>query len=185
MHNCECPHGANRSDVFQKPGLLGFSPDPYGQHAYGIECWRHCVMRISKPDARCPFLFRRRAVRTYSGRPRSSTRFSGPTAMDTSVVRRRSGRERSPSPIRRLYRLTSASTSARQLEPDAACHPLQPFHTLRAEPLAAPPMRPCSRINRRWRSRCVETVSAVLLGTALARGGTTTAVSGWRAATPS
>ena len=55
------------------------------------------------------------AVRTYFGRPRSSMRFSAPTAMATSVARRRSVRERNPSPITRLNRLTSDSTRARQL----------------------------------------------------------------------
>ena len=35
----------------------------------------------------------------------------------------------------------------------------------------------------RWRSRCVGAVAAVSLGTAVARGGTTTAAAGWRPAT--
>src|SRR3954453_20993504 len=35
----------------------------------------------------------------------------------------------------------------------------------------------------RWRSRCVGAVSAVALGTAVERGGTTTSAPGWRSAT--
>src|SRR4051794_38654318 len=35
------------------------------------------------------------------------------------------------------------------------------------------PMRPCSPMHWRWRSRCVGVVAAVSLGTAVARGGTT------------
>jgi DNA-binding transcriptional MerR regulator len=53
--------------------------------------------------------------RTYSGRPSSSIRFSALTAIVTSVVRRRSVHDRRPSPMIRLKRLMSASTSARQL----------------------------------------------------------------------
>jgi hypothetical protein len=53
--------------------------------------------------------------RTYSGRPSSSIRFSALTAISTSVARRRSVHDRSPSPMTRLKRLISASTSARQL----------------------------------------------------------------------
>ncbi len=76
---------------------------------------RDCGAWISGSDGRCPSRSRFHAVRTYSGRPRSSMRFSTPTAMATSVARRRSVRERSASPITRLNRLTSASTRARQL----------------------------------------------------------------------
>ncbi len=53
--------------------------------------------------------------RTYSGRPSSSIRFSALTAIATSVARRRSVRDRRPSPMTRLKRLMSASTRARQL----------------------------------------------------------------------
>lgn len=53
--------------------------------------------------------------RTYSGRPSSSIRFSASTAMPISVARRRSVRDRRPSPITRLKRLMSASTRARQV----------------------------------------------------------------------
>jgi len=52
--------------------------------------------------------------RTYSGRPSSSIRFSAPAAIATSVARRRSVRNRRPSPMTRLKRLMSASTRARQ-----------------------------------------------------------------------
>src|SRR3954453_21464469 len=60
-----------------------------------------------------------------------------------------------------------ASARARQLYPDAFCHPMRPF----------------SAMSWRWRSRCVGTVSAVALGTAVERGGTMTAASGSRPAT--
>ena len=52
---------------------------------------------------------------TYSGRPSSSIRFNALTAIATSVARRRSVRDRSPSPMTRLKGLMSASTRARQL----------------------------------------------------------------------
>src|SRR3954469_8041618 len=51
-----------------------------------------------------------------------------------------------------------ASARARQLYPDAFCHPMRPF----------------SAMSWRWRSRCVGAVSAVALGTAVERGGTRT-----------
>src|SRR3712207_3938659 len=63
----------------------------------------------------------------------------------------------------------SASTKARQLYPEAFCQP----------------MRPYSAMALRCRSRGVGAVSAVWLGTALERGGTITAASGWRSATAS
>src|SRR6202011_439871 len=53
--------------------------------------------------------------RRYSGRPSSSMRFGEATAMATSVFCRPSVRERSASPITRLWRPISASTKARQL----------------------------------------------------------------------
>ena len=53
--------------------------------------------------------------RTYRGRASSSIRFSALTAIATSVGRRRSVRDRRPSPMTRLKRLMSASTRARQL----------------------------------------------------------------------
>ena len=62
-----------------------------------------------------PALFRAHAMRTYSGRPRSSMRFSASAAIATSVARRLSVCERSPSPITRFQRPISASTKARQL----------------------------------------------------------------------
>ena len=48
------------------------------------------------------------------GRPSSSMRFIAVMAMLTSVARRRSVRDRRPSPMTRLKRLMSASTKARQ-----------------------------------------------------------------------
>src|SRR4051795_8187328 len=59
------------------------------------------------------------AVRTYSGRPRSSIRFSTSAAMATSVACRPSVWKRSASPMTRFHREISASTRARQLYPDA------------------------------------------------------------------
>src|SRR5438132_7475809 len=61
----------------------------------------------------------------------------------------------------RFQRPISASTKARQLYPAVFCQP----------------MRPCSAIACRCRSRGVGAVSAVSLGTALERGGTMTAAS--------
>src|SRR4051812_41936526 len=65
-------------------------------------------------------------MRTYSGRPRSSMRFSTSAAMDTSVACRPSVRDRRPSPMTRFQRATSDSTRARQLYPDAFCQPMRP-----------------------------------------------------------
>ena len=73
------------------------------------------VLHGSAVQTHDAFSLRSHAVRTYCGRPRSSMRFSALTAMATSVARRRSVWECKPSPITRLKRLTSASTSARQL----------------------------------------------------------------------
>src|SRR3954454_8860224 len=61
------------------------------------------------------------AMRTYSGRPRSSIRFSTLAAMATSLACRPSVCERSPSPMTRFQRDTSDSTRARQLYPDTLC----------------------------------------------------------------
>src|SRR3954471_23770090 len=68
----------------------------------------------------------------------------------------------SPSPMTRFHLEISASTRARQLYPEARCQP----------------MRPRSAIHRRCASRRVGAVSAAALGTAFARGGTTTAAAG-------
>ncbi len=103
------------SDLRPALALLPAGLDAPVRMDVAVVAGNHCVAQFKGRDARCPSLSRFHAVRTYSGRPRSSMRFSAPTAMDTSVARRRSVRERSPSPITRLKRLTSASTSARQL----------------------------------------------------------------------
>ena len=102
------------------------------------------------------------AMRTESGRPSASMRFRTLTAIATSVARRWSVRERSASPITRLKRLIAASARARLLYPN----------TFRQ------PMRPCSVMHCKWRSRYVGVVSAVSLGTALERGGMMIAASG-------
>src|SRR3954452_3143732 len=60
-----------------------------------------------------------------------------------------------------------ASARARFVYPDLFCHPILPF----------------SAMSWRWRSRWVGAVSAVSLGTAVERGGTMMAASGWRSAT--
>src|SRR3954468_20907320 len=62
-----------------------------------------------------PYPVRGQAVRTDSGRPSSSMRFRTWTATSISVARRSSVRERSLSPITRLYRPTVASARARAL----------------------------------------------------------------------
>src|SRR4051812_36819087 len=61
----------------------------------------------------------------------------------------------------------SASAILSEIGSDTFCQPILPF----------------SAISSRWRSRCVGAVSAVALGTAVERGGTTTSASGWRSAT--
>jgi len=66
----------------------------------------------------------------------------------------------------RLYRLIAVSARAGLLNPDAVCHPI----------------RPCSAMSWRWRFRGVGSLSALRLGTAVARGGTMMAASGWRSA---
>ena len=91
------------------------SPVPRSLSSAGFdrgECDIHCVARIGfgRVEGRgwCGY-----AMRTYSGRPSSSIRFSAWTATAASVARRASVRDRSVPPITRLYRLMSASTSAR------------------------------------------------------------------------
>ena len=74
-----------------------------------------CVAGISGVDARSPTRVRGYTTRTYSGRPRSSIRFSTPAAMATSVAWRPSVCDRSPAPITRFQREMSASTRARSL----------------------------------------------------------------------
>ena len=61
----------------------------------------------------CPSPVCSQAVRTEIGRPNSSMRLSAWTATSTSVARRSSVRERSPSPITCLNLPTAASTKAR------------------------------------------------------------------------
>ena len=109
------------------------------------------------------------ATRTESGRPRSSMWFRTRIAMAISVFRRSSVRNRRASPMTRFQRLKNASTRARTLYRDD-------FYQA---------MRPCSAMCWRCRSRCVGLVAAFALGTAVERGGTTTAASGVCAATAS
>src|SRR3954469_17292371 len=125
------------------------------------------VARIRGGGAMTPSSFWAHAMRTDSGRPSSSMRFRTWTATSISVARRSSVRERSPSPITRLNRPMVASARARFVYPDALCQAMLPF----------------SAMSSRWRSRCVGAVSAVALGTAVERGGTTTSAPGWGSAT--
>ena len=81
----------------------------------GLELWRATVLQGSAGSRSLSISCCRYGRRTYSGRPSSSIRFSASTAMPISVARRRSVRDRRPSPITRLKRLMSASTRARQL----------------------------------------------------------------------
>ena len=94
-------------------------------------------------------------------------RFRTSVAIAISVAWRPSVRERSASPITRFQRAISASTKARQLQPEAFCQP----------------MRPRSAMASTCRSRRVGVVPAAALTTAPERAGTMTAASGWRAAT--
>src|SRR5829696_8840452 len=127
----------------------------------------HLVAWIGGAGALSPTRVPGHAMRTYSGRPSSSIRFSTSAAMATSVACRPSVWKRSPAPTTRFHREISDSTRARQPYPGARCQP----------------MRPRSAMHRRCISRCVGAVSAASLGTAFARGGTTTAAAGWRATT--
>src|SRR4051812_32475304 len=105
---------------------------------------------------------RGQATRTYFGRPRSCMRLSTSTATSTSVARRSSVCARNRSPITCFHLAMAASARARFVYPDALCQAI----------------RPLSAMCWRWRSRSVGALSAVSLGTAVARGGTTTAASG-------
>jgi len=82
---------------------------------YGEVTARHRVAWVGGIDASSLTRVRDHAMRTYSGRPSSSMRFSASVAMATSVSCRRSVRERSPSPTTRFHLETSDSTRARTL----------------------------------------------------------------------
>jgi len=84
------------------------------------------------------------------------------------VLRTRNLDRLRPSPITCFHLFMLASTRARLLYPDRFCQAT----------------RPCLAMSRRWQSRCVGSLSAVSLGTAVPHGGTITAASGWRSATP-
>jgi hypothetical protein len=142
------------------PPPPGTSRKPPGSS--GRTSCSHRVARVGGLDAVIPACDWDHAIRMYSGRPSSSMRFSTLAAMATSVAWRPPVCERSPSPMTRFHREMSDSTRARQLYPEALCQP----------------MRPRSAIHRRCVSRCVGADCAASLGTALARGGTTTAASG-------
>src|SRR3954451_3706153 len=146
---------------------LGVMHDGAGGHRGLLAAIRHLVAWIGGVGALSPTRVPGHAVRTYSGRPRSSIRFSTSAAIATSIACRPSVWERRPSPTTRFHREMSHSTRARQPYPEARCQP----------------MRPRSAIHRRCASRRVGVISAASLGTAFARGGTTTAAAGWRAAT--
>src|SRR3954470_4679777 len=80
-------------------------------------------------------------------------RLSTWTATSTSVARRSSVCARNRSPITCFHRPMAASARARFVYPDAVCQAI----------------RPLSAISWRWRSRWVGALSAVWLGTAVAR----------------
>src|SRR5215204_1626784 len=94
-------------------------------------------------------------------------RLSTWTATFTSVARRSSVCEPNPSPITRFHLPVAVSARARLLYSDALCQA----------------MRPPSAMSWRWRSRCVGSLWANLLGTAVTRGGTMMDAVGWRSAT--
>src|SRR3954471_18694900 len=75
----------------------------------------HCVAWVGVAGAPAPTPSGGQAMRTDSGRPRSSMRLRAWTPTLTSVTRRRLVRECSPSPITRLNRPTVASARARAL----------------------------------------------------------------------
>ncbi len=73
------------------------------------------VAWVGGVDAMSPTRVSGHAMRTYSGRPRSSMRFRTSAAIATSVAWRPSVCDRSPSPMTRFQRDTSDSTRARRL----------------------------------------------------------------------
>src|SRR3954462_4400588 len=81
---------------------------------------RHLVALIGGVGALGPTRVQDHTMRTYSGRPSSSIRFSTSAAMATSLACRPSVCERSPSPMTRFQREMSDSTRARQLYPGLA-----------------------------------------------------------------
>src|SRR4051795_11051879 len=84
------------------------------------ECYqRHLVAWIGGVDALSPTRVPGHAVRTYSGRPRSSIRFSTSAAIATSIASRPSVWKRRPSPTTRFHREISHSARARQPYPRA------------------------------------------------------------------
>ena len=97
-------------------------------------------MRAQLPRSLCDH-----AMRTKIGRLSSSMRLRAWTATFTSVARRASVRERSPSPRNCLDLPMAASARARFVQPDAFCH-------------AA---RSCLAMLCRWQFRCVGAVAAV------------------------
>ena len=94
------------------------------------------------------------AMRLEIWRPSSSIRLSAWTATSTSVARRSSSRDCSPSPITCFHPATATSARARVLSPGAICQL----------------MRPCPKIHWRWRSRGVGARSAVSLGAGVRDG---------------
>ncbi len=143
------------------------SPEPAAHMGQPNAVLSSRVSGVSGIDILVLARVRDHVMRTYSGRPSSSIWFSTAVATATSVACRPYVCERSPSPMRRFRLETSASTRARQLYPKALCQT----------------MRPRSAVHLRCASRCVGADCAASLGAALARGGTTKAASGWRAAT--
>jgi hypothetical protein len=82
---------------------------------YRVASLNRFVAAVGGLDALIPAHVRDHAMRTYSGRPNSSIRFSTLAAIATSVVWRPSVCDRSPSPMTRFHLEISASIKARLL----------------------------------------------------------------------
>ena len=115
---------------------------------------------------KCPVLRNDQATRTETGFAVRIIVFSTATAMATSPVWSGRLRARSLGPIRCLYRAIAVSAWFLLPYPVAFCHP----------------MRPRSAMSWMWQSRWLWAPPSSLfeLGTADARGGTTTSGDGWR-----
>ena len=104
---CATSSGRTAKSAWPSPALMATSQM--------LAALNDCVAWTSLRARECRRLVNSHTIRTYSGRPSSSMRFSALTAMATSVARRLSVCERSPLPMTRLKRAMSASTRARQL----------------------------------------------------------------------
>src|SRR3954454_1787060 len=85
----------------------------------------HLVAWIGGMDALSTTRVPGHAMRTYSGRPSSSIRFSTSAAIATSIICRPSVWKRRPPPTTHFQREMSDSPRARQLYPEARCQPMR------------------------------------------------------------